>query len=93
MLHGRASTRAPANKDSTIMAASVRATTEPLSAKNTKYRQLTLGAPQASSVKEKKQILKETKGILFVVFLKCVHGVSYDGYFIQPIVLIVETIG
>ena len=73
------------------MAASVRATTEPLAAKSTKYRQLTLGVPQASSIKEKKQILKETKGILLVVFLKCVHGVSCDDYFIHPIVLIVET--
>ena len=36
------------------------ATTEPIAVKmqNTKYRQLTLGAP----AKQKKQILKETKG-------------------------------
>lgn len=56
------------------MAASLRSTdgaTEPLTGKmqNTKYRQLTLGAPEGSPVKEKKQILKEIKGTL-VAFLE-----------------------
>lgn len=48
------------------MACSTDGATEPLSDKmqSTKYRQLTLGEPRGSSVKDKKQKLKEIKGTL-----------------------------
>ena len=49
------------------------ATTEPIAVKmqNTKYRQLTLGAP----AKQKKQILKETKGNFCILEVNCVDAV------------------
>ena len=51
------------------MAASLHSAKESSSG-DTKYRQLTLGAPRDSSGKEKKQKLKEIKGTLCVLYLQ-----------------------